>query len=432
MAEALGIASSVTALIQNTIVVINYLKDVKNAPKECDELLTELRYLEVGLSSIGQQIRSSTKGDPWLETLQQLQDHFKELMELLDELKARLKDGSSRLKRLMRRLDWTITKKSVEEDLGKIERLKSLIMVAGQHDHLLVYSKLSLAIQKMLGDIEVKVWESLTTKDKNRLFQLPGGKIVNAVMWLSALDYNTVRHNKLKHWQCASHMEEWFFESPEFLSWVDVAVAPFTLWCVGGPGVGKTILASNTVERLCAKFNKEDTLVLCIFCDYNSAVDQTVTNLMRSLLKQLVYWQARLSLTASIEFLYDWYCYDETQPSLKDCISLLFEELKSYDCVYIVLDALDELDDDGRRKGLIDALRALGSQIRLLVTSRNLDTMRSLFEADTKLEIRASDTDVEKCIMAGLMKGNLLTFLSENKNLYEKILKAVVEKADGV
>lgn len=198
-------------------------------------------------------------------------------------------------------------------------------------------------------------------------------------------------------------------------------------------GVGKTVIASATVEHLHMK-NKKDTLVLCIFCDYNSAVAQTLSNIISGLLKQVI--QACKYLTTSIESFYDQRHSNRTYPSSGDLIALLTEELKLYDHVYIILDALDELESNGCQEELVNVLRALGNQIYLLVTSRNLYAIELLLKADMTLEIWANDADVKKCIMTGLKQGHLPTHLDKDKqkggNLHEKIFKTVVEKADGM
>ncbi|KAK0219067.1 hypothetical protein IW262DRAFT_1298166 [Armillaria fumosa] len=425
MAEVIGIVSSVTALIQNSVTVISYLQDIKNAPKERDELLRELQHLKICLTTLKETTQLSTKEDPWLVILQQLHDRFKELRELLDGLKMRLKAGSSRLKRIMRRMDWTITRESVMEYLSRIERFKTLIMIAGQHDHLV----LTRAIQKTLGNIEDKVNEILENADVTRRLQIDG-KAEKVAKWLTDLDYNDVQQDKLQ--QRAKDTGEWFFQSSKFLDWADVSLSPSVLWCVGGPGVGKTILASTTVNHLRMKFveDKADkALVFCIFCDYR-ATDQKPITIIRSLLKQLI--QACLGLTDRIQDFYDkWSPGKMPHPSDKEFTSLLSAELKLYDRVYIILDALDELNDDGCREGVLDALKALGDQIHVFVTSRPLDTMRSFTEAD-KIEIRANDADLEKCVLAGLTDGHLPTLLSKDESLRERILKTVVEKADGM
>ncbi|KAK0480426.1 hypothetical protein EDD18DRAFT_836466 [Armillaria luteobubalina] len=424
MAEVLGTASTITALIQNTVTVIKYLKDIKSAPKERDELLRELQHLKICLTALKDTTQLSTEDDPWLAKLQQLQDGFKELLELLDGLKTRLKAGSSRLKRMLRRMDWTMTRESVMDDLSRIERFKALIMIALQHDHL----ALSREIQKTLGNIKDNVDAIRENTDVTRQLQIDE-KAAKVGAWLTTLDYNAVQRDNLQ--QRVKDTGEWFFKSSKLLDWVDASIAPSVLWCVGGPGVGKTILASTIVDHLRMKFEEDKAgkaLVFCIFCDYH-ATDQKTTAIIRSLLKQLI--QAHLCLTDQIQAFYDKWSHGGKLPSLEDITSLLSAELKSYDRIYIILDALDELDDDGCRQGVLDALKALGDQIRLLVTSRPLDTMRSFIEAD-KIKIRANDADLEKCVLAGLTGGNLPTLLSKDESLHEKICETVMKKADGM
>ncbi|KAK0474384.1 hypothetical protein IW261DRAFT_1610557 [Armillaria novae-zelandiae] len=402
MAEVLGIASSITALIENTITVIKYLKDVKNAPKERDELQRELQYLEICLTALERTTQLSTEDDPWLRTLDRLQDMFKELLELLDGLKMKLKAGSSRLKKFLRRMDWTMTKESVMEDLGRIERFKSLILIAGQHDNI----ALTLAIQKTLGNIKDNVdvilentGVILGNSNSARQFQMDE-KAKEVASWLTPVDYNAVQRDKLQ--QRVDETGQWFLRSPEFLNWVDSPVAPSVLWCAGGPGVGKTMLASTTVDHLRMKFKVDEAdkvLVFCIFCDYRTTDQKTVT-IIRSLLKQLI--QARRRLTAPIEAFYDkWSDDGMPSPSLAEITSLFSVELKSVD------------------------------QICVLVTSRPLDTMQSFTKAH-KIEIQANNADLEKCVIAGLACGNLPTILSNDESLHEKICKTVVKKADGM
>ncbi|KAK0485427.1 hypothetical protein EDD18DRAFT_1428343 [Armillaria luteobubalina] len=391
MAEVLGIASSITALIQNTVTVINYLKDVKNAPKERDKLWRELQYLEICLTALEKTTRLSEDGTKWLKTLQKLDKGIEKLQKLLEGLKKNLKPDpeSSWWKRSSQRMLWTISKESVKDDLSKIERFKTLIAIALQHDHLM----LTRAIQEMLGDIKDDVHAIRENTTVTRQLEIDG-KAKEVAKWLTDLDYNAIQHNNLQ--KCAKDTREWFLQSSKFRDWVDGSVRePSVLWCVG-TGVGKTILAATTVNHLCMKFKEDKTdkaVVFCIFCDYH-ATDQRTITVICSLLKQLI--QARLCLTDGIQDFYNKWSHGGMLPSLEDITSLLSAELKLYSHVYIILDALDELNDDGCHEGVLHALKALGTQI------------------------------------SGLTVGHLPALLSKDESLHEKIHKTVVKKADGM
>ncbi|KAK0477539.1 hypothetical protein IW261DRAFT_1366693, partial [Armillaria novae-zelandiae] len=424
MAEILGIASSITTLIENTVTVIKYLKDVKNAPKERDELQRELQYLEICLTALERTTQLSTEDDPWLQTLDRLQDMFKELLELLQGLKKRLAPESAGLKGSLQRIVWTMTRKSITDDLSRIEHFKTLIVIALQHDNL----TLTREIQKTLGNIEDKVNVIGENAAVTRQLQMDE-KAENVATWLTPLDYNAIQCGKLQ--QRVDETGQWFLKSSQFLDWADGSVAPSVLWCVGGPGVGKTILASTTVDHLRMKFEVDEAdkvLVFCIFCDYR-ATDQKTITIIRSLLKQLI--QARRHLTPPLETFANKWSRGGISPSLAEITSLFSAELKSYDHIYIILDGLDELNDNRCCEGVLDALKALGDQICVLVTLRPLDTMQSFTEAH-KIEIRANDADLEKCVITGLTGGNLPTLLSKDGSLHERIRQTVVKKADGM
>ncbi len=172
-------------------------------------------------------------------------------------------------------------------------------------------------------------------------------------------------------------------------------------------------------------FSQKEILVLSIFCDYQSANTQTVENVLRSLLKQRV--QAH-GLSDSIAFLYD----DNTPLILDNLTKILAQELKSFDRVYIILDALDEFpENDGGQEKLVNVLRGLGSNARLLVMSRDIPSIGSLFKTDTWLDIWATDEDIKTYLKTKLSSGRLARHIKGRGDLREEVLSGVTNKADG-
>ncbi|PBK81184.1 hypothetical protein ARMGADRAFT_1146484, partial [Armillaria gallica] len=125
-------------------------------------------------------------------------------------------------------------------------------------------------------------------------------------------------------------------------------------------------------------------------------------------------------------------------PSLNDLTKILLQELASFYCVYIVLDALDEFtggkleEQMNKQEELIRITKSLGDNIHLLVMSRDIISIELLFKADTKLNTRAAEDDINLYIMSKLSCGCLSEFIKERDDLQQAILDEVTEKADGM
>ncbi|SJL10212.1 uncharacterized protein ARMOST_13596 [Armillaria ostoyae] len=471
MAEALGVASSITALIDASTAVISYLKAMKDAPKECKELLNELSDLKdwlskvvplttprrvppftvsliIPLTSTLSLTRPTLTDDPWLATMQKLSERFAWLMELLNNLQKELGPASSGMKRLL----WKFKRESVEDALKEIEQIKSLMIIAVQRDHV----ALSHAIQEKLVSVDMKVDGVLDST--NRIEQIAGRvdtNIINVhgqvahikdgvsqqqiqmqkaqddemlmhiITWLTDLNFKSVQAEKLSQW--VEDTGCWFLEAEQFQQWIDGLVTS-CLWCLGNPGVGKTILAAIIIDYLQSVEYKDKTLVLSIFCDYKSMTTQTIPNLLCSLLKQLVQDNG---LSSPITSLYNQYHPKGTQPSLDVLTKILLQEFKSFHHVYVVLDALDEFADD-QRKELVEKIRSLGDNIHLLVMSRDIPKIGLLFKEDARLDIQAVEADITMFVADKLSRGDLADLINGHDNLHEAILTGVAEKAGGM
>ncbi|KAK0216574.1 hypothetical protein EDD85DRAFT_436563 [Armillaria nabsnona] len=408
--------ASITALIQRSRTVIKYLKDVKEAPKECNELLRELRHIEIHLSTVKIITLLSTTGDPWLMILPQLNDPFKELTGLLHGIEKGLKVTSLWWKRMAPRLQWTFAGETVQEDLRKIEDIGSFIMdVVGQHESL----AFSLDVQQKLSDFNGKL-DTILNRERDN-------KVQEVAAWLNPVDYTPIQRDILK--QRITGTGQWFLEAPQFTSWVDGSAKSPTLWCPGDPGSGKTVIASIIIAHLYKRFGKENIPVLRVFGDYRNMEAKTVSDIIRSLLKQLIH--AQNGLSSSLESMYRESLENVPDPSLDEFMEVLSFHLKRYHLIYIVFDAFDEFV--GRQEQLISALKSLGSRVRLLVTSRNDTAIQRIFQDDEELRIRADDGDIRKLIMSRLDDDDdLRIFLTDRNDLCQNILTRVVERAQGM
>jgi hypothetical protein len=135
---AVGIAASIVQLIDTTTRVIRYLNDVKDAPKDRARLAREATSLLTLLTDLRYRVEETKSTDPWLTSVQSLGleggplERFKEAIE---ELVRKLKPGSGVMK-FGKALLWTVDKNEISNILSKIERLKTLIGLALQKDHL--------------------------------------------------------------------------------------------------------------------------------------------------------------------------------------------------------------------------------------------------------------------------------------------------------
>jgi hypothetical protein len=75
----------------------------------------------------------------------------------------------------------------------------------------------------------------------------------------------------------------------------------------------------------------------------------------------------------------------------------------TYQTVHLVIDALDEYtDSDGTRSELIEYLKGMQSNLKILCTSRN--TVGKLFLDAGKVQIYAKENDVEQYLKGRIEK----------------------------
>ena len=139
MADPLSLTASIIAVIDLTSKVVKYLNDVKNASKERAKCAIEAAYLQSLLLNLRFRIEEESSSELWLTTVKSLSSEngpLDEYKQALKELERKLEPEDNALKRAATALAWKFSKEEIENILSKMERLKSLIQIALQMDHM--------------------------------------------------------------------------------------------------------------------------------------------------------------------------------------------------------------------------------------------------------------------------------------------------------
>ena len=133
-----GFLAAVVQLIDVTSKVVNYFNGVKNAPKDRARLAREVTGLLLLFTDLRCRVEEvTTSTDSWFTGLRSLGEERGPLMEFknaMEDIADKLAPATTM--NLGRALRWTLDKKEIDAILSKIERLKALVGLALQKDHL--------------------------------------------------------------------------------------------------------------------------------------------------------------------------------------------------------------------------------------------------------------------------------------------------------
>ena len=229
----------------------------------------------------------------------------------------------------------------------------------------------ALSAQKELRD-DLKAFKSDFTENYNALRkQLATQDHQKIIDFFEKVDPTSKQATNFKLLQPGTGL--WFLECQEFKKWQETDHGK--LWIHGIPGAGKTVLVSLVINTLLGALQKENVLAY-FYCDYKEAATHHLSNILRSIAKQIALQDLSLKAFAKLEEYYNKrYQYKDPDSSTKedDLRNLIKEMTKSFNHVVIIIDGLDECAED--RGHVVEFLVSLGDQqsnnIKTLFSSRN-------------------------------------------------------------
>lgn len=136
--SAVGLVGNIVQIIDSVVKVVGYINDVKDAPKDRARLAREITSLLDFLTDFRYKVEECSTTDPWFSSLRVLaapHGPLQQFKEEMDELSWKLQPQSG-LKKFRKSLVWTLEKSDISNIISRIERLKALLSLFRQEDHL--------------------------------------------------------------------------------------------------------------------------------------------------------------------------------------------------------------------------------------------------------------------------------------------------------
>ncbi|KAF4496130.1 Ankyrin repeat domain containing protein 50 [Fusarium agapanthi] len=455
--DPLGATASIIAILQLSTAATHYVVSAKGATKQQRRLHEEIRGCEdilLGLKDILENERPGPTA-PRISLLEGPQSPFKRLKTLFESIKVKLAPKKG-LTKVVSSLTWPFNEKDVSELLAAIQREKGLLQLVLENDSrgLLKdfiqtaegnHHRLTELMQNLKHNSDQQkdqieelstALESLQTTQEtvsNSLDNLGNAqatdqrrKILN---WITPINFTSDQEDYLDRIQPGTG--QWFLESYQFKEWADGEYQ--TLYCPGIPGAGKTILTSLVIDHLQTHYQSEHSRVIYVFCNFSRRGEQTPKALLATLLRQAVQGKAQLDTT--LTRLYESREFAGSLLSCEAIMEALESSVSSYSRIFVVVDAIDELDTShGYHDSFLASLSTISAKLMekmsLFITSRLIPGIAQSLKYSTTLEIKASETDIRKFTQGQMTR--LPSFVTHRPDLQSEISETIAKAAQGM
>ncbi|EMD88006.1 hypothetical protein COCC4DRAFT_51902 [Bipolaris maydis ATCC 48331] len=419
--DPLSITASIIAVLQLSVKVLGYFNDVKNASNDQAKCAVEASNIHSLLTKLRFRLEEGKADAQWCTAVRALgveNGPLDQVKQALKTLQTHMTDRG----RLRQALVWKFKKEEIAGILDRIERLKTLILIALEMDHF----KLSQAIKGDTNFIRARVSAIQSGVDQIQQGQADA-KHNKIVEWISPMNYPAQQSDIISRRQEGTG--QWFLDAPEFARWLGEPKG--RIFCPGIPGAGKTMVAAIAIDHLLHSTQNRSIGVAYVYCNYQEQNEQNASSMLAAIVKQLV--QNLPPAAKPVELLHQKHHVHGTKPTVDEIFSALEEVVGDYYIVYIVIDALDECrDSDGTRRQFLAKLRDLqaGHDVRLMATSRSISEIMNWFNEGLKLEVQASKEDVKRFVAGRMCE--LPKCIQRDPELQEVVQEKISEAVDGM
>jgi len=186
---------------------------------------------------------------------------------------------------------------------------------------------------------------------------------------------------------------------------------------------------SIIINDLEARAAQTGASVAYIYFNYKNLTVQTPSNLVSSILQQLVI--CRGAVGQELATAYKQHKKKKSRPTFDEWVDLAQAEARRHLKMFMVVDALDEAEPHTRNV-ILDVLRKMPN-VNLLLTSRPAVALDEWMPDVDRLDILARDEDLRKYIVGRLPKEHrLLRYVKDEASLGELIAQTVTRAAQGM
>ncbi|KAF3933717.1 hypothetical protein ABW19_dt0203989 [Dactylella cylindrospora] len=227
---------------------------------------------------------------------------------------------------------------------------------------------------------------------------------------------------------------KWLFELPAFTEW-ERSPESKILWYHGIPGSGKTMLATSLVDHIFEQRQGGKACIVYFFCDFQDPESLTYRTILSSLLKQLLILAGSLHPNA-LNRVEEYYLNMPYSPTIGELQSMFKSSIGIMDCVYFVLDGIDECSDADRLAllyGLNDLVKSKPAGLKIALSSRpEIDIPRSAsISCQISLGSITRRPDLEAYITEEL-EATCPNLLHHSLAVKEEIKLALLQGAEGM